>query len=297
MRIASMIASATEIVHALGLTEFQVARSHECDWPLTVKALPVCTRPRFDISGSSLEIDKRVKETLAKDGTLYEVFPEILNAVAPTHIITQTQCKVCAVSMEDVERAVSSSVASHPEVIACEPNSLQAIFDDINRIAGRCGYPQRGLDLVASLEERMSVMGEQISKSAPVRVACIEWIEPLMAAGNWTPELVKIAGGINLFGEEGKHSPWMEWQDLAAARPEVVIVMPCGFGLERTRDDLHWITDRPEFPGPAQWFLADGNHYFNRPGPRVVECVRILAEILHPQVFKPRLEGVAWQRL
>ena len=292
-----MIASATEIVHALGLGEYQVARSHECDWPPTVWDLPVCTRPRFDISGSSLDIDKLVKETLIKDGTLYEVLPDLLNALAPTHIITQTQCKVCAVSMEDVERAISGSLVNRPEVIACEPNSLEAIFEDIKRIASRCGHTSRGLDLVARMQDRMLSIGEQIAKLAPVRVACIEWMEPLMAAGNWTPELVKMAGGVNLFGEAGLHSPWMKWQDLVAANPEVVILMPCGFGLEKTREELHWLTDRAEFPSTAQWYLADGNHYFNRPGPRVVECVQILAEILHPTVFKPRLEGIAWQRL
>ena len=297
MRIASMIASATEIVHALGLGRFQVARSHECDWPAGVADLPVCTRPRFDISGNSLEIDMRVKETLLRDGTLYEVFPDILNAAAPTHIVTQTQCKVCAVSMEDVERAVSNSVAGAPEVIACEPNSLEAIFDDIKRIATRCGQTKRGLDLVARMQERMAAIGEQIANTKPVRVACIEWMEPLMAAGNWTPELVKMAGGINLFGEPGRHSPWMEWRDLVAAKPEVVVLMPCGFGLEKTREELHWITGKAEFPGSAQWFLADGNHFFNRPGPRVVECVQILAEILHPEIVEAGLEGVAWQRL
>ena len=292
-----MIASATEIVHALGLGDYQVARSHECDWPPNVANLPVCTRPRFDISGSSLDIDKLVKETLLKDGTLYEVFPDLLNALVPTHIITQTQCKVCAVSMEDVERAVSGSLVSRPEVIACEPNSLEAIFEDIKRIAARCGYTRRGLDLVARMRDRMLSIGEQIANSAQVRVACIEWMEPLMAAGNWTPELVKMAGGVNLFGEAGRHSPWMKWQDLVAASPEVVILMPCGFGLEKTREELHWLTDRADFPSTAQWYLADGNHYFNRPGPRVVECVQILAEILHPRVFEPLLEGIAWQRM
>lgn len=292
-----MIASATEIVHALGLGEFQVARSHECDWPVEVADLPVCTRPRFDIAGSSLEIDRRVKQTLLKEGTLYEVFPSVLNAVAPTHIITQTQCKVCAVSMEDVEHAVSNSVAGSPEVIACEPNSLDAIFGDIKRIATRCGHSKRGVDLVEEMQERMLAIEEQVANAKPVRVACIEWMEPLMAAGNWTPELVKLAGGINLFGEAGRHSPWMDWGDLVASKPEVVVLMPCGFGLEKTREELNWITDRAEFPAAAKWYLADGNHFFNRPGPRVVECVQMLAEILHPEVFDPKLEGIAWQRL
>ena len=294
-----MIASATEIVHALGLGEFQVARSHECDFPASVLSLPVVTRPRFDVHGTSQEIDARVRQTLAAAGSVYEVLTDRMDPLEPTHILTQTQCKVCAVSIEDVERALSQSVRSRPQVVALEPNSLDDIWNDLQRVADRCGVPDRGLQLVASLKDRMTAIAARARAigRAP-RVACIEWQEPLMAAGNWVPELVEMLGAINLFGEAGKHSPWMSFDDLLASQPTVILVMPCGYSLAQARAEMHWLEDRPEWGRMrVPVYLLDGNQYLNRPGPRVVESLQMLAEILYPEYFPPLLGGGhGWER-
>ncbi len=303
MRIVSLIASATEMVHALGLGDFQVGRSHECDYPASVLGLPVCTEPRFDISGDSREIDRRVKESLADASSVYRVFDDVLEGLRPTHIITQTQCQVCAVSLADVERALSARFSSRPAVVALEPNSLEDLREDIRRIARACGIERRGADLVESIDCRM----HEIARAAKAtgqhpRVALIEWQEPLMAAGNWMPELVAMLGAENLFGRSGAHSPWLTFEELAGSDPDVVIVAPCGYDLKRTREEMHWLTDRPEWAGlravkQNQVYLGDGNQYFNRPGPRVVETLRILAEMLYPGAFQPEFQGRGWDKL
>jgi iron complex transport system substrate-binding protein len=302
LRIVSLIASASEILSTLGLTRHQVGRSHECDFPPEILGLPVCTSPAFPTSGSSAEIDQRVKQRVADALSVYEVSREVLDALQPTHVITQTQCRVCAVSLEDVERALTGWVTSRPKLVALEPNALADIWSDIQRVAVSCGVPERGEKAVAELQTQMRWISEQAqATSRRPRVACIEWHEPLMAAGNWVPELVEMAGAVNLFGQAGAHSPWMTWPELVEADPEVIVSMPCGFDLARTCAEMYWLDRRPEWPKlravkTGQVYLADGNQYFNRPGPRIVESLRILAEILHPKVFEPALEGAAWRR-
>jgi len=301
LRIVSLIASASEIVSALGLSQYQVGRSHECDFPPEILNLPSCTSPAFPTDGSSAEIDQRVKQQIANALSVYEVSRELLDALQPTHVITQTQCRVCAVSLEDVERALTGWVASRPKLVALEPNALADVWTDIRRVADSCGVPERGEDVVAKLQKEMQQISERARASGRrPRVACIEWHEPLMAAGNWVPGLVEMAGAVNLFGEAGAHSPWMTWQQLVESDPDVIVSMPCGFDLERTCNEMYWLTDRPEWPKlravqTGQVFLADGNQYFNRPGPRLVESLQILAEILHPEAFGPELEGKAWR--
>jgi iron complex transport system substrate-binding protein len=301
LRIVSLIASATEIVHALRLTDRQVGRSHECDYPEPVRHLPVCTRPSFPTEGSSAEIDRLVKSRITNAFSVYEVFPEVIDALQPTHIITQTQCRVCAVSLDDVERALTGWISSRPKLVALEPNALDDIWRDIRSVAAACEVPERGDQVIDAFRARMSDISQRAGHAASrPRVACIEWHEPLMAAGNWVPELVEMAAAQNLFGEAGLHSPWMTWEKLQAAEPDVIISMPCGFDLERTRQEMYWLTQRPEWPRlravqNGQVYLADGNQYLNRPGPRVVESLQILAEILHPEVFEPKLNGVGWE--
>ncbi len=302
LRIVSLIASASEILSSLELTGHQVGRSHECDFPPEILALPICTSPAFPTGGSSAEIDQQVKQRVADALSVYQVSREVLDAVQPTHVITQTQCRVCAVSLEDVERALIGWVSSRPKLVALEPNALADIWSDIQRVAASCGVPERGEKVVAELRARMQSISKpaQAASSQP-RVACIEWHEPLMAAGNWVPELVEMAGALNLFGQAGAHSPWMSWEQLVKADPDVIVSMPCGFDLARTCAEMYWLDRRPEWPKlravqTGQVYLADGNQYFNRPGPRIVESLRILAEILHPQVFEPALEGAAWRR-
>ncbi|HEV8038892.1 MAG TPA: cobalamin-binding protein [Bryobacteraceae bacterium] len=302
IRIVSLIASATEIVHALGLGQAQVGRSHECDFPEEVRTLPVCTTPSFPVNGDSAEIDAQVKQRLASALSVYEVFENVLEQLQPTHIITQTQCRVCAVTPEDVERALARSISSRPKLIALEPNALDDIWKDINRVAFACGVADKGEDVVTTLRHQMLQISTRAgSAGRRPRVACIEWHEPLMAAGNWVPELVELANGENLFGKAGLHSPWMNWGELVASDPDVIISMPCGFDLGRTRQEMYWLTDRPEWRElravrSGEVYLADGNQYLNRPGPRIVESLEILAEILHPAQFEPKIEGVGWER-
>lgn len=303
MRIVSLIASATEIVNALDLTPFQVGRSHECDYPPAILALPICTSPSFSVDGNSAEIDARVKNQLVNALSVYRVFEDVLDRLQPTHVITQTQCRVCAVSLEDVERALAGSVSSRPKLVALEPNALEDIWNDIRRVAAACQVVSKGERVVTALQSRMQQISSRAKQSRRrPRVACIEWHEPLMAAGNWVPELIELAGGENLFGKAGLHSPWMSWEDLVASDPDVIVTTPCGFDLERTRREMYWLTNRPEWGKlravqNGEVYLADGNQYMNRPGPRIVESLQIFAEILHPDVFEPALKGPAWQRL
>ncbi|MBV9769901.1 MAG: cobalamin-binding protein [Bryobacterales bacterium] len=306
LRIVSLIASASEIVSSLGLTRYQVGRSHECDFPPEILHLPICTSPAIPTGGSSAEIDQLVKERVANALSVYEVFREILEDLQPTHVITQTQCRVCAVSLDDVERALTGWVTSRPKLIALEPNALDDVWNDIRQVATSCSVGHRAENVVTELQSKMRRISELARASGPLpRVACIEWIEPLMAAGNWVPELAEMAGAVNLFGQAGAHSParsaWMSWQQLVEADPDVIVTMPCGFDLNRTGAEMYWLTERAEWPKlravqTGQVYLTDGNQYFNRPGPRLVESLQILSEILHPETFEPALEGSGWRR-
>jgi iron complex transport system substrate-binding protein len=301
-RIVSLIASSTEIVCALGLRSQLAGRSHECDYPESVKSLPVCTEPKFNVEGSSYEIDQRVKAIVQEGLSVYRIDAEKLRKLDPTIIITQSQCEVCAVSLRDVEKAVCSSLGSDVRIVSLEPNSLSDVWADIRRVADALGVSQAGETLVRELTRRVDAIAARSAKLSPQpTVACIEWIDPLMAAGNWMPELVQMAGGVNLFGEAGKHSPWMTWEKLCASDPEVIIVVPCGFDMPRSQKDMAVLTRKPEWRGlraarDQRVYLADGNQYFNRPGPRLVESLEILAEILHPRTFSFGHEGRGWRR-
>ena len=303
LRLLPLLSSATEIVHALGLGAFQVGRSHECDYPPAVLSLPVCTRPAIPVSGSSPEIDWLVKQRVASALSVYEVDAELIRQLRPTHIITQTQCKVCAVSLEDVEQAVESEIGFEARIVALEPYALEDVWQDIRRVADACENGERGEVLVGSLQERMRCIRERAwTGGRKPRVAAIEWLEPLMAGGNWVPELIEIAGGENVFGLAGQHSPWMNWEDVLAADPDVIVALPCGFDLPRTRAEMHWLTNRPGWNQLAAVrnggvFLCDGNQFMNRPGPRLVESLQIFAEMLHPALFDARLEHIGWERL
>lgn len=301
-RIVSLIASSTEIVHALGFFDQLVGRSHECDFPPQVQALPVCTEPKFNVEGTSYEIDQRVKAVLQEGISVYRVFADRLNELRPDVIITQSQCEVCAVSLRDVEEAVCQLVTSQPQIVSLEPNSLADVWSDIRRVAVALEAPALGEQLVAFSQGRISVIQAQTQniKHKPT-VACIEWIDPLMAGGNWVPELVEMAGGINLFGEAGKHSPWMTFEELAAHDPEVIVVLPCGYDIPKTKAEMPPLVNQPGWENlqavrTGQVYLTDGNQYFNRPGPRLVESLEILAEILHPEKFKFGHTGIGWER-
>ncbi len=299
-RIVSLIASATEIVYALGFGNELVGRSHECDYPPQVKDLPQCTSPKFNTDGTSYEIDQRVKAILQEAVSVYRVDAKLLDDLAPSHIITQAQCEVCAVSLKDVEAAACDMIKSQPKIVSLEPNCLEDIWSDIDRVATALGAKQKGIALVNAYKARISDIQDSAAKvSSRQTVACIEWIEPLMAAGNWMPELIEMAGGVNLYGEAGKHSPWMTWEQVENDDPDFIVVTPCGFDIKRTLEEMHLLSDKPSYKSlkavkSDRVYVADGNQYFNRPGPRAVESLEILAEILYPTEFHFGHEGTGW---
>jgi len=288
-RVVSLIASATEIVCALGLEDQLVGRSHECDFPPTVRRLPVCTAPKFDVHGSSREIDGRVKSVLQDAASVYRVDEDLLRRLRPDVVLTQSQCEVCAVSRRDVEDALGQWIGSRPRVLSLAPNQLSDIWEDVRGVAEVLDVKAIGEELVRRLQERIRAVEIKASR-LPQRptIACLEWTDPLMAAGNWVPELVEIAGGTNLFGVTGAHSPWMTWEQLQERDPDVIVSLPCGFDLAKTRTETTALRGRPAWGRlravrSGRVAVADGNHYFNRPGPRLVESLEILAEILHPR--------------
>jgi iron complex transport system substrate-binding protein len=307
LRIVTLMASATELVCALGLRDSLVGRSHECDFPESVAGLPVCTRPRFDTAGNSAEIDRQVKslrqQSLLQDALgLYEVFPEKLRELQPTHIVTQTQCEVCAVSLKDLEHALAQQAGCQPHIVSLHPNSLADFWGDLCRLASELGITDFGIHLIAELQERMNLI-EARARACETRptVVNIEWADPLMAAGNWMPELIAAAGGRDLLGAPGAHSPWIKFEEIAAADPEVIIVSPCGFGIARARQDLPILGATPGWSRLRavkndNVYIVDGNQYFHRPGPRLVESLEILAEILHPEAFQFGHEEKGWSR-
>ena len=290
MRIISLLASATEIVAAVGLDKSLVGRSHECDFPESIRHLPVCTSPKFPVTGTSADIDRHVKQTLQTETSVYAVDSRLMDELRPDVIVTQAQCEVCAVSLRDVQAAVATMKVS-PKIVSLNPNSLADVWNDIRAVATACGVRERGEDLVADLQQRMSAVAARVNWLERPTVACVEWIDPLMAAGNWVPELVELAGGVNLFGEAGKHSPWMTWHDLVERDPEAIVVMPCGFDLPRTKAEMRVLIEHPGWSSlkavrTGRVWAADGNAYFNRPGPRLVEAMEMLAEAFHPEVFE-----------
>lgn len=303
LRIVSLIPSATEIVAFLGLTDALVGRSHECDYPPEVQALPVCTAPKFSPEGTSLEIHDRVTNLLQSALSVYQVKTEVLQELRPTHILTQAQCEVCAVSLSDVEQAVAELVESRPQIISLQPNTVADIWADIEQVGEKLAVS--AVEGIMTLEQRVNTCISQTQVLATddrPTVACIEWIEPLMAAGNWIPELVQGAGGTNLFGVVGEHSPWLKWEDLIAANPDVIVIMPCGFALDRTRQEALQLTQHLQWQElqavkTGRVYVTDGNQYFNRPGPRLVDSLEILAEILHPDRIRYGFQGKGWEPL
>jgi iron complex transport system substrate-binding protein len=302
-RIVSLLPSATEIVCALGLVDNLVGRSHECDFPPGIARLPALTAPRFDPEGTSAEVDRRVKSIVQNALSVYRVDADQLMALRPDVIVTQSQCEVCAVSARDLDQALAQWMGgASPAVVSLTAASLDGVFDDIAKAAAVLGAEQAGAQVVATMKSRIGIIAERAADAASrPTVANIEWIDPLMSGGNWMPELVELAGAKNLFGEAGSHSPWIEFDQLTAADPEVIVVAPCGFGIDRSLEELGALTRNPGWPKLSavrngRVFVADGNQYFNRPGPRLVESLEIMAELAHPELFNFAHQGRAWRR-
>jgi iron complex transport system substrate-binding protein len=300
VRIVSLLASGTELVAALGLGDSLVGRSHECDHPEWVKRLPALSRPTFDIRGTSGEIDARVREKLHSGAPLYEIDEDALAALAPDVLITQSHCEVCAVSPADLAHGRAAKLERH-QVVALSTGTIDGILDGFIHVAEVLDAAEAGRRLVADLRTRLAAV-EKLTRPLPrPRVACLEWIEPLFAMGNWGPEIVEIAGGEGLLGAPGAHSTTLPFEALVEADPEVIVVAPCGFGLERTLAEMPLLTERPGWFDLAavragRAFAADGNLFFNRSGPLLFETPEMLAEMLHPAHFPPRHGGL-WRAL
>lgn len=289
LRVVSLIASATEILHELGGGALHVARSHECDWPERVLSLPQLTRPKFKVEGTSRQVDTAVKALVEQGLAVYEVDAPGLKAVAPDVILTQDQCEVCAVSLADVERAVATWTECSANVVSLRPHTMADVYADNQRIADAVGLPVAGAALNARMQRRLSELAASVVGRPRPRLAFVEWIDPPMSGGHWMPELIDAAGGVNLFGATGAQSPWISVADIAAADPDVILVAPCGYDLEKTREEMavldrNAVWRRLRAVREGRTFLADGNAYFNRPGPRLVDSAEILLEILHPGV-------------
>lgn len=302
-RIVSLLPSASEILAILGVTPFVVARSHECDYPPEITDRPICTTARLSATKSSAQIDADVQTLLKSALSIYDINLDVLRELRPTHIVTQDQCDVCAVSFPEVEKAVATLADPQPQIISLQPNTLADVWADIDRVASQLGVD--ATPVLAALQQRVEQCRQKtqsLKANQRPTVAAIEWIDPLMGSGNWIPELIELAGGKNLFGAIGQHSPYIEWKALLEADPDVIIVMPCGFDLERTRQEM-----QQAIATNSQWqqlravqtdrfFLTDGNAYFNRPGPRLVDSLEILTEILHPGRFEPTYQGTGWEK-
>ena len=301
-KILSLLPAATEIVCALGLSDNLVGISHECDYPDDIKDLPVCTSSKVDSEAGSAAIDLQVKEVLSRALSVYDLNIALIRELNPDVIITQSQCEVCAVSLSDVESELRGILDKDVTVISLEPRTLPDILSDIRRIGSEFRLDEEADAVVEELEERINIIRHKLKfiEEKPV-VACIEWLSPLMLAGNWTPGLVNIAGGNTLLVEEGKHSPFIDFEDVRAMNPDIMVIMPCGFSIAQSLKEINLLLELPGWSGldavqNNRVYIADGNHYFNRSGPRIVDSIEILAEIIHPKQFVFGYEGAGWIR-
>ncbi len=289
--IVSLIASATEIVCALGLRRNLIGVSHECDYPEEIKGLPTLSRPQLDPQRTGHEIDRRVRE-LVRDGlSVYEVDVEALQRLAPELIVTQDHCEVCAVSLKDLEAATRSVMLKDTAICSLHPSSLEQVCRDFQRVASAAGVATRGDELVRTFRRRLDALRQQTDTIRPQpRVACLEWLQPPMLAAGWVAELVEIAGGQPIVVDEQRSFSTVTWEQVVELDPDVVVVMPCGYPIEHTLVDLEDSTlqvnlRRLRATSTGHLYIADGNAYFNRPGPRLADSAEILAALIHRDRF------------
>lgn len=297
-RVVSLLPSATEIAVAVGLDDSLYGRSHECDFPPFVAQLPVCTSTKLEKGLTSLQIDDRVQAIVRQGLSVYAVDAPLLRSLKPDVILTQSQCAVCAVTPADLVEALAEWQGSAPTLLSLAPDTLDDVWGDFRRVGEATGMAAEAEAALDRVRERLA--GFAAPAGARPRVASIEWIEPLMAAGNWVPELVTRAGGDPLFTAVGQHSPWLAWDDLIAADPDVIVFMPCGYQIPQTLGDLSPVVERDGWRDlsavrAGRVFVADGHHFFNRPGPRLIESATIIAECL---AAGPGVDaGAGWVRL
>ena len=301
-RVLSLLSSTTEIIYALGCGDRLVGRSHECDYPEEVSELPICTIPKFNVDGTSREVDDEVKSLVQSALSIYYINEKLLKELKPDIIFTQSQCEVCAVSVSDVENALKNITGLSSRVISVEPNSIEDIFNDILTIAEILNVRNKGKELVELIKAKIDSTEKIVYQKSSPSVATIEWIDPLMAAGNWLPQLIRVAGGKNLFGEAGKHSPWMKYNDLVEQDPEIIIVMPCGYDIKKSLIEIKTLESKKGWGSlkavrNRNVYITDGNQFFNRPGPRIIESLEILLEIIHSDFSESKHIDSGWIKL
>jgi iron complex transport system substrate-binding protein len=313
MRIISLLASATEMVATLGCLDQMVGRSHECDYPPEVLALPVVSTVQIDINTSSAQIDAQVKQLAQgkrepedpalKALSIYAIDVDKLQELRPDVIFTQTQCEVCAVSERDVIQAIAQLTGLQPLVVSLSPYRLQDVWEDMLRVGQALGKRDHAQILVEKFQQRLTDLAVKTAAFGPKPgVAVLEWLDPLMGAGNWTPELVAYAGGEHIFGEIGQHSPWLTWEELRAADPDVIVLSPCGYTLERAMQDVPLLQNHPAWADlqavrNGRVFAIDGNQYLNRSGPRLVESAELLARVIWGERLDIAVDNNGWQQI
>lgn len=291
MRIVSLVPSATETLFALGLGDQVAAVTHECDFPAAARNLPKVTH---DVIGPGLApdaIDRAVRELTEQGRSIYELDEGTLRSLAPDLIVTQALCAVCAVSYEDV-RAIAEELDPRPRVIALDPRTLGEVLGDVRTLAEATGRRDAGVDLIADAAARIDRVRLAVRGRRPLRVAALEWLDPVYVAGHWTPQLIEYAGGYDVLGLPGEHSERRTWEEVAAAEPDVVLVMPCGYDAPRAQAEARAFADRLVAVGAGEIVAVDAAACFSRPGPRLVDGLELLAHVLHPDAV-PEAPGTA----
>lgn len=299
-RVVSLLPSTTEIVAALGRSDLLVGRSHECDHPAEVMDLPIISRPRHDPVGSSAQIHRGVQELLTEVLSIYQVDADALREAAPDLILTQDLCRVCAVAQDEVLAAAREHLGHEVEVLTSSPLTLAEVLGDILRVAEALGAREEGEALVARLRGEFAAVHHAVSGRTRPTLTLLEWVDPLMAGGTWGPELIELAGATPLLGAAGGHSPLLAAEELVHADPDVLVVSPCGYGLDRAAEDLPLLRALPGWEQltavrSGRVAVVDGSAYVNRPGPRLVETAAILAAVVHGVGPGCHLEGTGWR--
>ncbi len=295
MRIASLVPSATEALFELGVGDQVVAVTHECDHPAEARLLPRLTRSVLPPGLQPGAVDARVRELTGRGEALYELDEPRLASLAPDLIVTQALCAVCAVSYDDV-RAVAGRLASRPDVISLDPKRLDEVLDDLVRLADGCGERDRGLELRDRLVARLERLRRAVQGRSRPRVVALEWLDPPYAAGHWVPDMIEAAGGASAIGEAGRDSRAVSWDELAAAKPDVTVVMPCGLHVDEAAEQALRYGDRIDELGAGRAIAVDAAGSFSRPGPRLVDGAELLGHLLHPdRVGAP--PGLGWREL
>jgi iron complex transport system substrate-binding protein len=288
MRICSLLPSATEVIALLGLSDELVGISHECDYPPSVRSVPIMVEPLIPPHGlASADIDRQVSQLVAAGQRLYRLKDHLLGQAQPDLILSQDLCHVCAVTPDQLHDA-PCSLPQQPTVLTLNPRTVHDVIDDVVRIGDAAGRSAEGHRLAAHLRDRLEAIRTRVQGiSQRPRVACIEWLSPLYVAGHWVPEMVQLAGGQNVLAQPGSPSRVVTWDEVLASAPDVLIVMPCGFSVERTHTELLQLMQQP-----GQWhlssdlvqhtYLVDASSYFSRPGPRLIDGIELLAALLHP---------------